>query len=558
MCLGGLVQLGLQSHGSWAQDLKPTQTPHPTLGIGSTQVSELDGMTMMYVSAGDSLIGSDTFQRSERPPHTVYLDAFWIDQTEVTNGMYTQCVVDGACTPPAQSSSSARREYYGDPEYDDYPVIYVDWQQANAYCEWAGRRLPTEAEWEKAARGADGREYPWGDVAPEPTLLNYDGNVGDTTAVGLYPDGASPYGVLDMMGNVLEWVSDCYGSGYYAHSPRQNPTGPATCEHQHRVVRGSCSWAKSVDQRIGAADRLNDLESTVYADRGFRCALSPSSLSTATVEGRSPVLKGEYLGQPKPGLTPEPFAPEVFSTAGRFSYNLHSSVYFTPDGKVYFTNQELEPLETTILFMEQQENGVWTEPQAFPPPEDHGESFLLSPDGRHRLYVYSSRSLDGAGEEQEGYTLWFVDRTETGWSEPYSLAHLNEDQGPIYFSAEIEGGLGGNDVYRSGFVDGCYMEPENLGDPINSEFSDTALCVAPDESYLIFYRFHSTNRAVRGLYLSFRRPDHTWTEPVHLDREFGIGLGFDASLSPDGKYLFFLDRGEGIYWVDANVVDGFR
>ena len=311
-----------------------------------------------------------------------------------------------------------------------------------------------------------------------------------------------------------------------------------------------------VHEQIGVAGWLNDLESTAYPDRGFRCALSPSPPSFTTT---TTLLRGEYLGWPKPGLIPEPFVPEVFSTAGYFGHNLHSSVYFSPDGRrVYFANQALEPLEITMLVMKQQENGIWTDPQAFPPPGDYGEDVLISPDGRHGLYVYSDHPLDGSGDEQGGYDLWFIDRTETGWSEPYSLSDLDEDQGVIYFGADVEGGLGGNDIYRSRFVDGCYREPGNLGDPINSELSDTVLCIAPDESYLILYRFHSTNRAVRGLYLSFRGPDDSWTEPVHLDKEFGFDLGFDASLSPDGKHLFLLDRGEGIYWVDASLVERFR
>jgi formylglycine-generating enzyme required for sulfatase activity len=278
-CLGSLIQQGLRGYGPLAWGLEPTQTPHPALRAGSTRISEKDGMTMVYVPAGDFVMGSrtgyPTSRPSESPRHTVYLDAFWIDQTEVTNRMYAQCVANGTCTPPARSSSETRPDYYGNSDYDDYPVIYVDWHQANDYCAWAGRRLPTEAEWEKATRGADGQEYPWGSATPDPTLLNYDGNVGDTTAVGSYPDGASPYGALDTLGNVIEWVADCFDYGYYRHSPRQNPTGPTLCEHQHRTTRGSCSWARLVHERIGAADRTNDRANAAYPDRGFRCAISP-------------------------------------------------------------------------------------------------------------------------------------------------------------------------------------------------------------------------------------------------------------------------------------------
>jgi serine/threonine-protein kinase len=138
--------------------LEPTETtmPTPTLGIGSTMISEKDGMVMVYVPAGEFTMGEGSDK------HQVNLDAFWIDQTEVTNAMYAQCVVNGDCEPPSFSKSYTRESYYGNTEFDDYPVIYVDWNQANAYCSWAGRRLPTEADWEKAARGTDGRTYPWG------------------------------------------------------------------------------------------------------------------------------------------------------------------------------------------------------------------------------------------------------------------------------------------------------------------------------------------------------------------------------------------------------------
>jgi serine/threonine-protein kinase len=280
---GAVIQPGLRGYGPLALGLEPTQTPHPTLSSGSTRVSESDGMTMVFVPAEDFEMGWRAGPRNERPRHTVYMDAFWIDHTEVTNGQYARCVRDGGCTAPARSGSRTRPAYFGHPAYDDYPVIYVDWQQAKAYCEWAGRRLPTEAEWEKAARGVDGQAYPWGDRAPHPDLLNYDGQVGDTTAVGSYPSGASPYGALDMLGNVTEWVSDCFDYNAYRRSARQNPAGPVTCRHGHRAIRGSCSWATPAHDRIGAADRLNDLASTGYPHRGFRCALSPRD---APIEGK--------------------------------------------------------------------------------------------------------------------------------------------------------------------------------------------------------------------------------------------------------------------------------
>lgn len=237
----------------------PTATSVPTLGIGSTETSPKDGMLQVYVPAGAFLMGSSdldlTASSDEKPQHTVYLDAYWIDRTEVTNAMYSVCVQAGACQPPISTHSHSHDSYYGDAQYADYPVVWVSWDDAQAYCKWAGRRLPTEAEWEKAARGADARVYPWGNTPPTCALGNFglqNGNcVGDTTRVGSYPAGASPFGALDMSGNVWEWVWDWYNESYYSNSPSQNPTGPASGS-MHGIRGGS--WYFDTP-RVGATNR---------------------------------------------------------------------------------------------------------------------------------------------------------------------------------------------------------------------------------------------------------------------------------------------------------------
>jgi formylglycine-generating enzyme required for sulfatase activity len=200
---------------------------------GSMMISSKDGMFMIYIPAGDFLMG-DSRDIDSSPPHRVFLDAYWIDQTEVTNLMYSKCVDEGECVFTVEHARE--NIHFDEPAYANDPVVYVTWYEAADYCRWAGRWLPTEAEWEKAARGTDVREFPWGNALPDRYLLNYDNIIGDTTPVGSYLAGASPYGVLDMAGNVREWVADWYNALYYKKSPQQNPLGPDTGEM--RVLRG--------------------------------------------------------------------------------------------------------------------------------------------------------------------------------------------------------------------------------------------------------------------------------------------------------------------------------
>jgi serine/threonine-protein kinase len=246
----------------------PTQTGTSGLGIGSAMVGD-DGMIMVYVPEGKFSMGSDSSNFSnEKPAHQIDLSAFWIDQSEVTIKQYTACVNDKGCTPPEQNSSFTRMNYFDNPEFDDFPVIYVNWDQASAYCAWAGRRLPTEAEWEKAARGTDGRAYPWGDNTPKDTYLNYNQNKDDTTKAGNYKSGKSPYGVYDMAGNVSEWVNDWFNATYYKNSPPVDPMGPI--EGDDRVLRGG-SWS-GFDGNVRSAyrDKFDPLKADPYI--GFRCA----------------------------------------------------------------------------------------------------------------------------------------------------------------------------------------------------------------------------------------------------------------------------------------------
>jgi formylglycine-generating enzyme required for sulfatase activity len=241
-------------------------------------------MEMIYVPPGTFLMGENledlleeckkeyaacetSMFNDEQPIHEVYLDGFWIDRTEVTNDMYALCVNSGNCSPPKKNSSYSRNSYFLNPTYGDYPVIYVSWFQAKQYCEWAGRQLPTEAQWEKAARGPESYIFPWGNTYPDDNLANYDDNQGDTKKVGSYPDGASPYGVVDMSGNVWEWVSDWYGP--YTSLAVSNPTGPDYGET--RVVKGG-SWYY-IGSLIRSSYRESEKPESQFYNFGFRCVL---------------------------------------------------------------------------------------------------------------------------------------------------------------------------------------------------------------------------------------------------------------------------------------------
>jgi formylglycine-generating enzyme required for sulfatase activity len=247
----------------------PTETPTESVtATPSFEIVDDKGAGMVLVPEGEFQMGSGRGLADEQPVHTVYLDAFYIDKYEVTNQLYKACVDDGSCEPPRQTYffvESPNRIYYGNPQYDNYPVIYVDWNMAKAYCEWRDARLLTEAEWEKAARGTEGNTYPWGrDLDCQ--KANYQNCVNRTSEVGIYEDGKSPYGVYDMTGNVWEWVADWYSQNYYATSPRNNPTGPIV--GQSRVLRGG-SWPRF---DVTAYHRSNFGAEYNTFDIGFRCA----------------------------------------------------------------------------------------------------------------------------------------------------------------------------------------------------------------------------------------------------------------------------------------------
>lgn len=273
----------------------PTLTPvafNPTaepsggnVEAGTERVSAADGMIQVYIPQGSFQMGGldNKASADEKPVHKVDLNGYWMDKVEVTNGMYLICIQAGVCAPPQNTKSETRVSYFNNPEFNDFPVVYVTWDNAKTYCEWAGRRLPTEAEWERAARGNTINTYPWGEDKPNGTFANFNYLLGDTNRVGSYPAGISPLGILDMAGNVNEWVSDYYDATYYANGPASNPTGPlARSNFFNRVVRGGSFTDSEMEIRTahrasvrgpnyeaeyGSSEFLGDVSPRI----GFRC-----------------------------------------------------------------------------------------------------------------------------------------------------------------------------------------------------------------------------------------------------------------------------------------------
>ncbi|MCW5879308.1 MAG: formylglycine-generating enzyme family protein, partial [Anaerolineales bacterium] len=229
---------------------------------------------LVYVPAGRFVMGSDPefdtlAEDDEFPQHSVLLDGFFIYRNEVTNGLYKQCVAAGDCTEPTIFEEGPST-YYNDPEYLNHPIVGVTWAQADAFCTWADSRLPTEAEWEKTARGEFGNIYPWGNNDPECSLANLDGCFMDpefTDKIGQRPDGESLYEADDMAGNVWEWTQDWYDEDYYHTAPGMNPAGPENGEL--RVVRGG-SYEDNLEA-LRSAERLALDPDEAYNNVGFRC-----------------------------------------------------------------------------------------------------------------------------------------------------------------------------------------------------------------------------------------------------------------------------------------------
>jgi len=233
-------------------EIVPSATPQPE------EIIDAQGVTMRLVPAGEFTMGSELAD-NEQPVHTLYLAAYYIDKYEVTNQAYQQCVDAGVCRAPSDTSSSTRKEYYGNPEFSNYPLIYANWVMANTYCQWRDARLPTEAEWEKAARGTDERIYPWGNefgCSFANMVIQGEQCVGDTTAVGSYETGISPYGLYDMAGNAIEWTSSIMKS--YPYDKNDGREDPSVLRN-HIIRGGSWYYENETYSRVSIRDALNSM-----------------------------------------------------------------------------------------------------------------------------------------------------------------------------------------------------------------------------------------------------------------------------------------------------------
>jgi formylglycine-generating enzyme required for sulfatase activity len=254
--------------------LAPSSTPtwtgteiiEATLTSLPSYIDDEKGVSMAYVPEGVFPMGNDRGRVDEQPIHPVHVDAFYMDTYEVTNGLYKACVQAEACQS-VRKNSATREHYYDDRKYVRFPVLFVNWHMAKAYCEWRGARLPTESEWEIAARGASNFTYPWGEDL-DCNLANYGNCLGDTSGVIIYDRGQSRFGIYNMAGNVWEWVSDWYSDTYYRTSPEDNPQGPDT--GTEKVVRGG-SWK---DNSVELRSMNRGAEHPFYSSNaiGFRCA----------------------------------------------------------------------------------------------------------------------------------------------------------------------------------------------------------------------------------------------------------------------------------------------
>ncbi|KPK64541.1 hypothetical protein AMJ83_02225 [candidate division WOR_3 bacterium SM23_42] len=279
-------------------------------------------------------------------------------------------------------------------------------------------------------------------------------------------------------------------------------------------------------------------------------------------------LRGEYLGQQPPGNKPEPFVPALFSVWSDRGFHLKSSVYFSPDGtELFFTNQTLPvvPGRSCSIWFMQQRDSTWTEPQIASFSSDYCDQLTHYAADGSRIFFVSKRPVDSRGAPEDS-DIWYATRSNGGWAEPYRVdypinttsnetgAVLNRD-GSMFFSSDRPGGSGGFDLYQTRIINGTFTEPLNLGESVNTGAEEHVVCAAPDVNFLIVYRVDISNTADAGLYITYREADGSWTRARSMGDHINGRSATGASVSPDGRYLFVLSHGNGIYWLKIDLIE---
>ncbi len=338
--------------------VQQTPTPENTPVLVSIEPEKgsvltwIDYSNFVYIPGGKYGMGKESYDQADFAPfHEVTLTAFWIQQAEVTNQQYAQCVSDGKCSPPMQELEIP---YWYENEYDgNHPVVGVTWFQAREYCTYIRSRLPSEAEWEAAARGSERKTFPWGGDKPDCNYANFKGCLvpAEPLDIRSYDFGASDFFVLDMAGNVREWVADWYGKDYYQSSPELDPLGPL--DGRKRVYRGG-SYRSSAEEM--ATYLRNALEPEKQAsDLGFRCVLDGDPLKVTALQPAQPctLLSGNDPAQIQPTSTPFPCSAASVSgfcqlLSGKPSYGIEIFQSGCRDNNLYSMTGNSQPLSCSI------------------------------------------------------------------------------------------------------------------------------------------------------------------------------------------------------------------
>ncbi len=311
-----------------------------------------DYSNFVFIPGGEFIMGKDSSVPADfSPAHKISLDGFWIQQAEVTNQQYAQCVSDGKCDLPVQES---KVPYWYEDAYDaNHPVVGVTWFQANQYCSYIHSRLPTESEWEITARGQDGKSFPWGGDKPNCNYLNFNGCLEPAKPYDIrsFPFGTSDFGAMDMAGNVFEWVNDWYVKDYYLSSPSINPTGPL--DGWKKVYRGGSY--NSSEEEIGSYLRFALEPEKQTPDLGFRCVLQGDPLTDPTLKIVQPcqIIGVNDQNQIQPTSTPFPCSPASVTgfcqlLSGKPSYGLDIRQSGCLENKLFSMTGNSQPLTCTI------------------------------------------------------------------------------------------------------------------------------------------------------------------------------------------------------------------